>query len=290
MFFIFQPLYLEQWGASPVLIGTLLSANGIAMALAMLPAGYLSDRWGPRPLMWVSWVIGMMAAWGMALANSLPLFVTAMVIYFSTGFAIPPMSSYVVNVRGKLSVERALTFFSVMYNLGAVLGPSIGGWIGSVYNLKTIYTFSAIAFMISVVVIFFIQKISTTSATNLEERPKSRGFPPRFWIFITLSAATVFVMYLSQPLNSNFLQNIRGLDIATIGRLGTIGNLGNTIIMLALGSIPAYYGILASSFLVGLFALFIWKGTNTAWYGIGFFYMVVSGSGEVCWQPLVVIW
>ena len=34
MFYMFQPLYLQQWGASPVLIGALLGGMGAAMAAA----------------------------------------------------------------------------------------------------------------------------------------------------------------------------------------------------------------------------------------------------------------
>ncbi len=272
MFFIFQPLYLEQWGASPVLIGTLLGANGIAMALAMLPAGYLSDRLGPQPIIRLSWVVGMIAAWGMALANTMPLFVIAMVLYYSSSFAMPPMNSYIVRVRGTLSLERALTLTSVMYNAGAILGPSIGGWIGTMKDLKTIYTFSSIIMLISVLVIFMVKKIDIEKdSPELLHQPKSRRFHSRFWVFVGLSTLIIFVLYMPQPLSSNFLQNFRGLDISTIGKLGTIGNLGNTVILLALGNLPAYYGILSSQFLVALFSLLIWKGTGTIWYGLGYF-------------------
>ena len=272
MFFIFQSLYLEEWGASPVLIGSLLSVNGVAMAVAMLPSGYLSDRLGPRPLIWISWIVGAVAAWGMALANSLPLFVIAMFMYYSSGFAMPPLNSYIVRVRGKLSVERALTLTSVMYNVGAILGPTIGGWIGSAMNLKSIYSFSAAIMMTSVIVILFIQKLDVEKdELAITALPKTRRFHPRFWVFVGLSTLTIFAVYMPQPLTSNFLQNFRGLDLATIGRMGTIGSLGNVVLMLTLGSLPAYFGILAGVVLVGFFSLLILQGNNAAWYGAAYF-------------------
>jgi len=272
MFFIFQSLYLEEWGASPVLIGSLLSVNGVAMAVAMLPSGYLSDRLGPRPLIWISWIVGALAAWGMALANSLPLFVVAMFMYYSSGFSMPPLNSYIVRVRGKLSVERALTLTSVMYNVGAILGPTIGGWIGSVKNLKSIYSFSAAIMVLSVIVILFIQKLDVEKDEQTAAAlPKTRRFHPRFWVFVALSTLTMFAVYMPQPLTSNFLQNIRGLDLATIGKMGTLGSLGNVVVMLSLGSLPAYFGILAGMVLVGFFSLLILQGNNTAWYGAAYF-------------------
>jgi|BarGraNGADG00212_2_1021979.scaffolds.fasta_scaffold485555_1 MFS family permease len=44
------------------MIGAILGAVGIAMTVAHLPAGYMSDRIGQRPIMWTFWVLGM-ATW-----------------------------------------------------------------------------------------------------------------------------------------------------------------------------------------------------------------------------------
>ncbi len=54
MFFYFQPIYLQKLGASPIGIGSILGAIGLIMAFTQLPAGYLADRFGRRPLIWVS--------------------------------------------------------------------------------------------------------------------------------------------------------------------------------------------------------------------------------------------
>ena len=69
MFFIFQPLYLQQFGADPRMIGGILGAMGLAMAAAQVPAGYLADRIGSRPLMWAAWVVGVLATGIMAFAG-----------------------------------------------------------------------------------------------------------------------------------------------------------------------------------------------------------------------------
>src|SRR5512135_3510862 len=50
-FFIFQPLYLQQLGASPVTIGAIYMGVGIAMTIAHIPAGHLADRIGRRQLL-----------------------------------------------------------------------------------------------------------------------------------------------------------------------------------------------------------------------------------------------
>jgi MFS transporter, DHA1 family, tetracycline resistance protein len=83
MFFIFQPLYIQQLGADPILIGVILGINGLVMSLSQIPAGYLADKVGRRPLMWFSWICGLVSAWVMGLAPSLGFFVVGLLLYGS---------------------------------------------------------------------------------------------------------------------------------------------------------------------------------------------------------------
>src|SRR5512138_2919595 len=110
LFYIFQSLYLQQLGADPLMIGGILGSMGLAMAAAQVPAGYLADRIGSRPLMWIAWVMGLLSAGGMALATSLPLFVISMLLYSLTAFVSSPMARYTAIMRGKWSTGRAITF------------------------------------------------------------------------------------------------------------------------------------------------------------------------------------
>ena len=127
MFFYFQPLYIQQLGADPVQIGTILGAAGLAMALAHMPAGALADILGRKTMMTVSWVVGMLSAWVMFLAGGLAFFVVGLLIYSLTAFVMSPMASYVTEARGDWPVARALTTTSAFFNLGVALGPLIGG-------------------------------------------------------------------------------------------------------------------------------------------------------------------
>ena len=61
MFIFLQPLYLQELGADPIAIGTILSGFSMVMAIAHLPAGYLADKIGRRPLIWLSWGLGILA-------------------------------------------------------------------------------------------------------------------------------------------------------------------------------------------------------------------------------------
>ena len=98
LFFFFQPLYLQELGANPVQIGDILSIVSVAMALAHLPAGYLSDRLGRRPMLIAAWVLGTLAAWIMALAHSISFFVIGSALYGLTNFVVvPKILSYFIS-------------------------------------------------------------------------------------------------------------------------------------------------------------------------------------------------
>jgi DHA1 family multidrug resistance protein-like MFS transporter len=278
MFIYFQPLYLQKLGANPVAIGAILGALGISMTLAHIPAGFLSDKFGPRPLLWASWVTATLAAFLMAAANSLEGFVAGLLIYGLTAFVVTPMNTYVTAARGSMSVGRALTVVAAMYNLGAVIGPVLGGAVGERYGLKTVYTIGASITVISTVMIFFIRR---QPAHSQADRPSRLAVikNPRFIGLLALVFAAMFALYLPQPLTPNFLQNQRSLSLASIGQLGSLGNLGNAVLMLSLGHLDSLLAVALGQVAMAAFSLLIWQGSSMPWYGLGYFFI---GGYRLC--------
>ncbi|MEW5827463.1 MAG: MFS transporter [Chloroflexota bacterium] len=271
MFFLFVPNYLEELGASPLLIGTVLGIFGVMVALPHIPAGYIADKFGRRPLMRFAWLSGMAAAWVMALAGSLPLFVSGLFMYGLTALVSAPLSSYVTAARGKMTVGRALTFTSGVYNLGMVLGPISGGWVGDRLGLRSIFFFSAVLFVVSSVVLFLLRPQPTDEH---EPGASSRDLfgNSRYLGFLALSLAVTFAIFLPQPLTSVFLVGERGLTYSRIGLLGTFGGLGNSLLTVGLGSLrSARNGYILAQAAAGLFPLLIWKGSSLPVYALGYF-------------------
>lgn len=270
MFLLFQPIYLQKLGAEPILIGMVLGGVGLMTTLVQIPSGYFSDRYGTRPIMLVSWVLGTLAAWGMALSPNLQLFIPAFLLYGLTGSIVAPMNSYITSVRGNWSAERSLTFTGAAYHLGTILGPTLGGFLGQKYELRILYVIAAIIFVISTILIFFIQ--------NPDVEPhhtpgKVRGIFKNklFMRMVILASLGMFFMVFTQSFTPIFLDEIRNIDLQKIGFLGTIGGLGNVVLALMLGHLPARIGYLVSFPFVLLFPILIVKGTGMPWYGMAYF-------------------
>lgn len=270
MFFIFQPIYLQQLGADTMTTAGIFSAFGLAMMAAHIPAGYLADRIGRKPLLVAAWASGLLAAWVMALARSLPVFVAGMLLYGLTAFVSAPLSSYVTAARGRLTPARALTFISAAFNLGAVIGPLAGGWLAERFGLRSIYLAAACLFVLSTAVLL--------SLRNQPREGHDPSVPPggllanrRFIGLVGVGLLAMFATYLPQPLTPPFLEQERGLSEFSIGLLSSINNLGSTLISLVLGQFAARTGFLLAQASVAAFTLLLWLGTGMPWYAVGYF-------------------
>ena len=270
MFLIFQPIYLQQMGANTMTIAGVFGLFGLAMMVAHIPAGHLADRIGRKPLLMTAWVLGILAALIMGLARTLPVLILGMILYGFTAFVTSPLNSYVTAARGKMSPVRAMTLVSAIYNIGAILGPISGGWIGERLGLRTVYLVSAGLFAVSTVILFFLRS-QPRETHDPAAPPESLWRNTRFISFLGIIFLAVFVMYLPQPLTPRFLQNERGLSLESIGLLGSVGSLGNAVLALALGQIAARSGFLLAQVSVAAFSLLLWKGSGLGWYGLGYF-------------------
>ena len=268
-FMYFQPLYLEQLGASPLVIGGILGGMGLAMTLVHIPAGYLSDRFGRRQVMWAAWITGIINVGLMALSKSLVFFSIGLILYSLTVFVIAPLNSYLTSARGDLTVEQALTSSSAGFYAGGIAGPLIGGFLAQQLGLRSIYFFAFFLFIISTLIIL---NISPQPRENVLSHPPSELLKNRSYLrFLPYAFLVFLVLYLPQPLAPNFLQNQLGISLRTIGILGAVTNLGNVLINLFFGQLPAQTGLILGQIFVGTFAGLLWRFTQLPIIFIGYF-------------------
>jgi MFS family permease len=270
MFFLFQPIYLSQLGANPVTIGYILGAAGLAMMIAHIPAGYLADRIGRRPMLITAWLIGITATWFMALAPSLPFFVAGLLLYGLTAFVSSPLNSYITAARGNWTVGRAITLISSTFNLGVVLGPFTGGWIGDHYGLRSVYFVAGVLFIVST---FFLVLIAPQPRDHRNPASPPPGLLTnrRYLGFLGLGFLVIMATYLPQPFTSKFLQDVRGLSLGEIGLLGTIGGAGNTSLTFLLGFLDARLGFILGQVGVGMYSLLLWQTNGYGWFALSYF-------------------
>ena len=205
----------------------------------------------------------------MAAAKTLPFFSLGLILYAATLFVIAPLNSYVTSARGKLSVEQALTTSAAAFNLGAVIGPLIGGIIADRSGLQSIFIFSFVVLILSGLVILLIKPQA------LEENPGSQARDllrnRNFLFFLPLIFLVFFALFFPLSLAPNFLRNQRGISLQTIGVLGSITSLGSAILNLLFGFLPVQIGLILGQIFGGVFTILVWQTTQMPWLVIAYF-------------------
>lgn len=271
LFFYTQPLYLKELGADPVTIGTLLSLSTLAGALALIPAGYLSDHLGRKRVLSLGWVLGLLITVGMYLAPTLQGFSVAFVAYGSTLFVIAPVNAYAAEARGAQSVQRALTLVPSAFSAGMIFSPSIGGWIGQAWGLRTVFAVSAAAFLLSTLVMLTLRDQPVVPATPGQARYGALFRNQRFLGFLALMFISLGAIYLGFPFAPNFVSEVRGLDLAQIGLLGSLNSAGAMTLSLVFGHrLPRRGFMLAQGLFVAYLALLLLT-SGLGWLGAAFF-------------------
>ncbi|PWH16497.1 MAG: hypothetical protein DDG60_03965 [Anaerolineae bacterium] len=271
MFINFIPIYLANtFHLTKTQIGLVLGIFGFSLMLTHLPAGWLADRLGRRPLLRSAWLIGLLATMLMSLGQALPLYLTGLFLYGLTSFVAAPLNSYVTAARGKWPVSTALALTTATFSTGMVFGPIISGWLGEQFGMRASLVAASVIFAISTVFIFFI-------AAQPLNHYDSAAPPPGLWknqrflLFLGVLTLAIFSMYLAIPLTPNFLESVRGLSLSQNGVVFAAGALGNALIAILLSQSEPRFGFLAAQGMVILFALAIWKGNSLPVFALGYF-------------------
>ncbi len=273
LFIFFLPLALQSWNSDAIQIGAVLSLIGVSMAIAQVPAGYFSDRFGTRPLIFASLILGIASAIVMAAARSLPFFVAGLLAYGCTSFINAPMNSYVTSLRGAWTVQRALTFRVAAFQVGAIIGPVLGGWIANTAGLSIVFRYSAGLFLASTLVMSLAGRPLVLVHQEASIHLVSPIANPRFLGLLAVVFFTIIAISVPQQLTSLYLQNVHHLSIQQIGTMGTIASIGTAVIMFSLGNLPVSTGMLIGQLLLAGFALLMWRGQSTIAYFVGYFFV-----------------
>ena len=211
----------------------------------------------------------------MAVAQSLTVFIVGLIAYGLTSFIGAPLNSYITSMRGNWSIQRALTFVSGSFQVGAIAGPMVGGWIGETAGFSAVFQVSAVLFLVSTLVFFFARRPTVQEAQESAAPMVSPLANPRFIGLLVIIFVTIFALSMPQQLTSLYLQEVHQLSLQQIGITGTLAGLGTAVIMFALGNLRAPTGMIVGQVLIGLFSLLMWRGQNVAVFYTG--YLFVGG-------------
>lgn len=143
------PFYSESLGATPFLIGVLISTYGLCQFISGPFLGQLSDRIGRKPVLLISQIGTLFGFVMMALSTSLPMLFFARILDGATAGNISVAQAYISDVTLPQDRTRAFGVIGASFGLGFLLGPAISGvlsqfgptypiWAAAVLSLTSI--------------------------------------------------------------------------------------------------------------------------------------------------------
>jgi DHA1 family multidrug resistance protein-like MFS transporter len=238
------PIYSKSFGVSYAVASLAISVYALGRLLADIPVGAAADRWGRRPMMFA----GTLIITAMALANAnAPNFSWFLVFRFLQGVG----SSMWMTTRQTLLADilrpeergRIMGYFQAFMLIGQSAGPTIGGWVASVYGLAAPFYFYAATGLITTVLTFFLI-FEPKGVVHRGGGAHSFSFGDAFRLlrnstYAMACLATFTVFFQRSGIRTNmvplFGANVLGLDEAAIGTVISYSTLANLLLTVPMG-------------------------------------------------------
>ncbi len=264
--FIFLPLILiDMYGLSFILSGLILGSSAIVMAFVQYYSGKWTDRIGrrffliviPVPaavfylIMFFSVydkisVIYLLAAWyGTIIVNSLQY---------------PAIEASIADITKTSERLSGFTLVRIMANMGAAIGPLIGGFI-SYYNFAYIFLIASLLTVVEVFVLFYNVRETYFPPMKTPEKVQINIFrADRFFFLFTLVGIVLgFALRQDGPTLTVYAFNLRNLPIIDLGYIYSVNGLMVIALQMPILRIMSSHGNPV-----------FWRGIGTLFYAAGF--------------------
>lgn len=122
-----NPYLAEAFGATPLMVGLLMSVYSLMQFLFSPIWGQASDRYGRRPVILISLLGAALAHTGFAFAQSLTGLLLARAFAGLFGGNISTAMAYIADITAEKDRSKGMGLVGAAFGLGFILGPVLGG-------------------------------------------------------------------------------------------------------------------------------------------------------------------
>ncbi len=130
------PFYAEHFGASPLVVGLLISTYALCQLVAGPVLGQISDQVGRKPVLTVSQLGTFAGFLVLAWAPSLWVVFLARIIDGLTAGNLSIAQAYIADVTAPKDRARAFALIGIAFGIGFLIGPGASGYLTHHYGYR----------------------------------------------------------------------------------------------------------------------------------------------------------
>jgi MFS family permease len=181
------PFYAEHYGASPAVVGLLVSLYALCQLIAGPMLGRLSDHMGRRPLLLVSQVGTFIGFLILAYAHALWVIFLSRAIDGITAGNLSLAQAYISDVTEPENRSKSFALIGIAFGMGFLIGPGLSGFLSKYGYQYPIFVAAGLS-ATSIIATYFLLPAVTPASVD-------RATPRKFTVFDWGN----YVRYFRQP-------------------------------------------------------------------------------------------
>jgi DHA1 family tetracycline resistance protein-like MFS transporter len=201
------PFYAERLGASPTVVGLLVSTYALCQLIAGPMLGRMSDHSGRRPLLLVSQVGTFIGFLILAYAHVLWVVFLSRIIDGLTAGNLSLAQAYISDVTKPEERAKSFALIGIAFGMGFLVGPGVSGYLAGFNYQYPVFAAAALSFT-SILCTYFLlparppehappggRRFTLFAWGHYAEFFKRPGLAPLLWQFFAFTFA--FALFMS---------------------------------------------------------------------------------------------
>lgn len=147
--------YAEEYNATPLDVGLLVSSYSLMQFIFSPIWGNLSDRFGRKPILFVTILGSSIGYLILGFAGSLAMIYFGRILAGITGGNLAAAQAYIADVTTRENRARGMGLFGMAFGLGFILGPALAGVL-SKFGMHVPFLFAAGLSLLNTFLLLFI--------------------------------------------------------------------------------------------------------------------------------------